>query len=82
MPTVPRIDGYVIVIYLHDHGPAHVHVFAHGCEGIVDLNCPNGEPEAREFYRCKARDVKDVLRIVGKHQERLCAMWKEIHGKL
>jgi len=30
MPTILRIEGYEIVIYLHDHLPPHVHVFARG----------------------------------------------------
>jgi hypothetical protein len=81
MPTILRIDGYEIVIYLHDHSPTHVHVFAHGCEAVVDLNCPEGEPELREVYRFKSRDLKRIMQMVKKNQERLCGMWKVIHGK-
>jgi hypothetical protein len=80
MPTILRVDGYEIVIYLDDHPPPHVHVFAHGCEAIVYLNCPRGEPEIGEAYRCKSRELKAILKVVGNHRERLCAMWKEIHG--
>jgi hypothetical protein len=68
MPTILRVDGYEIVIYLDDHPPPHVHVFAHGCEAIVYLNCP------------RSRELKAILKVVGNHRERLCAMWKEIHG--
>jgi hypothetical protein len=81
MPTILRIDGYEIVIFLNDHVPAHVHVFAGGREAVVDLHCPEGDPEIREFYRFKVRELKPILRLVKQHQEQLCAMWKVIHGK-
>ena len=80
MPTILRVDGYEIMIYVDDHAPPHVHVFAHGCEAIVNLSCPNGDPEIRDAYHCKARDVKGALRVVTAHQSLLCTMWKEIHG--
>jgi len=81
MPTILRIDGYEIVIYLRDHLPPHVHVFAHGCEAVIELQCPEGAPEIREFYRFKSRQLRGVLDVVTTHQEQLCAMWKVIHGK-
>jgi hypothetical protein len=80
MPTVLRIDGYEIVIYTHDHAPPHVHVFIRGNEVVVDLNCKIGEPEVRDVYRMKLREVRDALKIVTTHRELLCNMWREIHG--
>ena len=43
MPTVLRVDGYEIFIYLHDHLPPHVHVIVRANEIIVNLNCEHGE---------------------------------------
>jgi hypothetical protein len=80
MPTVLRIDGYEIVIYLNDHPPPHAHVFVRGNEVVIDLNCELSEPEVRDVYRMKPREVRDALRIVTTHRELLCSMWKEIHG--
>ncbi len=80
MPTVLRIEGYEIAIYFRDHLPAHVHVVARWCEAVIDLGCPDGEPEIREFYRFKSREMKPILELVKRHQTELCAMWKEIHG--
>lgn len=74
MPTVLRIDGYEIAIYLRDHLPPHVHVFSGKCEAVINLKCPNGEPEIRESFYCKPREAKGALAIVTKHKELLCAM--------
>ena len=82
MPTVLRINGYLIMIYLHDHFPAHVHVFLRGDEVIIDLNCRGEEPGLRDVFRMKARDARNVLALVNKHRELLCSMWKEIHGNV
>jgi hypothetical protein len=80
MPTVLRIDGYAILIYFEDHVPAHVHVFSGGNETIINLNCRDGEPEIRDIYRMKPREVRQALHTVTKHREHLCKMWKEICG--
>ena len=53
MPTILVLDGYAIVIFMHDHQPPHVHVFARGCEAIFNLSCPQGPPGLRENFRFK-----------------------------
>jgi len=80
MPTVLRVDGYEIMIYLHDHLPAHVHVFVAGGEVVINLNCRGGELEIREVYKLKAREVRKALEVVTEHRELLCSMWRQIHG--
>jgi len=80
MPTILRVDGYEIVIYLRDHLPPHVHVFTGNCEAIINLHCPKGDPDIRESFYCKPKEVKGALEVVSEHQQILCAMWKEIHG--
>jgi hypothetical protein len=47
VPTVLRIDGFQIVIYLpnREHGPAHVHAFKAGAELIVTLGDGGEQPE-------------------------------------
>lgn len=49
MPTILTVRGMRIVIYLNDHGPAHVHVYSAGCEAIYELACPIGPPFIREI---------------------------------
>jgi hypothetical protein len=81
MPTVLRINGYEIFIYLHDHLPAHVHVFVRGGEVIINLDCLGGEPEIRNVYRASVREARKALDVVIEHRELLCNMWKDIHGE-
>lgn len=82
MPTVLRIDGYEIMIYLHDHFPAHVHVFIGGNEAVIDLNCRKVDPEIRDVYRLKPRQTRSALAIVTEHRDLLCEMWEQIHGNV
>ena len=35
MPTIFNAAGFRLMIYVHDHGPAHIHVLGHG--GAVEL---------------------------------------------
>ena len=48
MPTVLRLDGLRVRIYVDDHRPAHIHVIAADGEAVFVLNCPDGPPELRE----------------------------------
>jgi Domain of unknown function (DUF4160) len=82
MPTVLRIDGYEIVIYLNDHLPHHVHVFAHGCEAIVELSCPDGIARVRKNRNFKSRELKKVVRMVQAHQAELCANWEKVRNDM
>jgi Domain of unknown function (DUF4160) len=82
MPTVLRIDGYEIMIYLHDHRPAHVHVSARGYELVVNLNQPPAYVSVRNNKGFKTQEIASILRIVQNHRDRLCEMWKGIHGDI
>ena len=44
MPTVLRLDGFEVRIYLNDHEPAHVHVFRAGGEAKIKLGLGGQEP--------------------------------------
>ncbi len=80
MPTVLRIDGYVVIIYPNDHRPAHVHVEAAGCEAVFKLNCPGGLPELRENYGFSKADLRKIYAGVVAALASLCQEWKVIHG--
>jgi hypothetical protein len=82
MPTVLRIDGYSIQISTQDHIPAHVHVFARGCEAIINLNCLNSFGTLRENKFFKSRELKSVMRLVQANRAMLCEAWEEIHGSI
>jgi len=82
MPTLLRIDGYCVQIFTDDHLPAHVHVFARGCELVVNLNCSEQYVVIRENDGFKNREIRDILTIVQANRLQLCESWEEIHGDL
>ncbi len=81
MPSVLAIDGLRVMIYTHDHRPAHVHVIGSGAEAVFVLNCPHGPPELRESRGLQLRDVKSVIDALKPQVHLLCAEWRRIHGR-
>ena len=82
MPTVLRVDGYQIMIYLDDHLPPHVHVSARGAELVVNLNCATAFVSVRNNDGFKNREIATIVRLVQQHRDLLCQMWKGIHGNI
>ena len=80
MATVLRIDGYVVRIWSNDHLPRHVHVFKDKGECVINLVGKDGNPELREFYDLKRKEVAKAIRIVADNQEKLIEAWNRIHG--
>lgn len=80
MPTLANIDGLRVVIYPHDHRPAHVHVIGRGCEAVVDLVCPDGPPQLRKVYGFGLKDTGRIIAAVAGMVGRLCGEWETIHG--
>lgn len=80
MPAVLVVDGYSIVIYMHDHQPPHVHVFARGCEAIFNLGCPQGPPDLRQSFRFKDRELHSIHRLIEQNIELLCTFWRSVHA--
>lgn len=80
MPTILRIGGYEFLIYLKDHEPPHVHVFAHGCEAIINLSCSGGSPQGRRNFRFKQQEFNEVIRVTSENQDYLCSKWKDLHA--
>jgi hypothetical protein len=76
MPTVLRVAGPRVVIYLNEHPPAHVHVLGSGWVVVVDLI----ELDAREAIGCDEREARRVLRLVAGHREALMDAWRRFHG--
>ncbi|MGA7156444.1 MAG: DUF4160 domain-containing protein [Acidobacteriaceae bacterium] len=82
MPTVLRVDGYQIMIYVDDHLPAHVHVLARGCELVVNLNCSAAFVSVRNNDGFKNPEIARIMRLVQSHRDHLCTAWRELHGNL
>jgi hypothetical protein len=76
MPTVKRINNWLVMIYTSDHQPAHVHIIGPGWTVVVNL-----QPVAiREFRGCSDRQAVAVRAMVATHRLELMAKWKKIHG--
>ena len=79
MVTVLRDGGLRIVIFVNDHEPAHVHVFADG-EAKIDL-MQVGETPRLVWADCMTNaEIRRAMRIVSKAQADLLERWREIHG--
>lgn len=80
MPNILKLDGLIVVIFLNDHRPAHVHVIGNGCESVFKLHCPAGPPELRENYRFKERELNRIHAALIENLAHLCREWRRFHG--
>ena len=80
MVTVLRVDGLRIAIFVNDHAPAHVHVFADG-EAKIDLVGPDGAPALVWADNMTKTDVRRAIRAVEDRRSMLLAKWDSIHGR-
>lgn len=71
--TVLRIEGYIVRIWSNDHLPCHVHVFKDNGECVINLIGEDGNPELREFYNLKRKQVAKAIKIVCDYQDKLIA---------
>jgi hypothetical protein len=79
MPTVLRVHGLRFVLWLNDHGPPHVHVFAADAEATILLGEANHFPRLIENRRMSKRDIAMALEAVHEHQLLFRRRWSEIH---
>ena len=80
MPTVLRLGGLRVVVYLNDHRPAHIHVMGKGHEAVFELNCPEGSVALRENYGFARREIAVIERALVRNLAVLLAAWERIHG--
>jgi alkanesulfonate monooxygenase SsuD/methylene tetrahydromethanopterin reductase-like flavin-dependent oxidoreductase (luciferase family) len=82
MPTVLRVAGFRVVIFLppREHKPPHVHVRNADGEVVIVLPVPGGAPAVREVAGMRADDVVRAFWIVEEHAEYLLERWREYHG--
>ena len=96
MATVLRIEGYIVRIWSNDHLPRqhgergslarslshrHVRVFKDNGECVINLVGENENPELREFYNLKRKQVAKAIKIVCDYQDKLISEWNKIHGE-
>ncbi len=80
MPTVMRIGSLRVLVYPHDHRPAHVHGIGQGHEAIFELNAPDGPVTSRGNYGFNQRDLARIMRALDEHLPELIDAWEGIHG--
>jgi hypothetical protein len=80
MATVVWILGLRVVIYLNDHGPAHVHVIGGGRQAVFKLNCPGGPVELFQNYGIPKKQLARIRTELGKQLDLVCDTWRSIHG--
>lgn len=82
MPTVLRVAGFRIVIFLppREHEPPHVHVTSADGEAIIELAGARRPQVLRAVVGMRTPDVVRAFRIVEEHTEFLLAKWRKYHG--
>lgn len=82
MVTAYKGCGFRIVIFLNDHLPAHVHVFAGRGESKINLLGPDGDPELVYSYRATKAEVRRAMELVVSQRDALLQRWENIHGRI
>ena len=80
MPTVLRKDGFRVMIYPHDHEPAHVHVWHGDAQVIVTLGQHGDGPRIRTYRDASRKMRADVWRLIAEHNDFLLTEWERRHG--
>jgi hypothetical protein len=76
MPTVLRQDGFRVMIYPHDHNPAHVHVYKGDGVAVIKL----GPVMVRDFVNLGKNELRRAVLVIEAHQDELLQRWREIHA--
>lgn len=82
MPTVLRVAGFRIAIFLppREHDPPHVHVVNADGEAVIELARPHHAQLIRAVVGMRTRDVVRAFWIVEAHTEYLLDQWRKYHG--
>lgn len=82
MPTILRVAGFRVAIFLppREHAPPHVHVWNAAGEAVIELASPRRPQVLRSVAGMRTPDVVRAFRIVEDHTELLLVKWREYHG--
>lgn len=77
MGTVATEDGFQLVIFTHDHAPAHVHIRKNGRTAArIKL-----EPvEVMDSYLTQ-KELRKAIELVEKYRELALEKWDAIHPR-
>jgi hypothetical protein len=76
VPTVLRVGGFRIVIFL----PPHVHVRNATGEVVIELATERVSQTIRSIARMRNKDVITAFWIVEEHTAYLLECWRKYHG--
>ena len=80
MGTLLRLDGWRVMIYTRDHGPAHVHLVSPVARAKVWLNCPGGPLEPYEARGVTRATLRRLLEALEPNLDQFCSEWSKVHG--
>jgi len=80
MPTVLRVAGFQVRVYMRDHPPAHVHVWKAGAWVKVELPTDDAVARVVAVRGMTISNVIRAVRIVERHTASLRAAWEKYHG--
>ncbi len=80
MGTLLRVGAWRIMVYTHDHRPAHVHAVSSGGRAKILLNCPDGPVVASDARGMDAKTLRQLLIEIENHRHFLCSSWSRQHG--
>ena len=81
MPTVHRAGNLRFVVFLDDHGPPHVHVFAPGGEAKLLLGDADGRPALVWARGMDRGDLRRAMTETLSHRGKLLLAWRRVHGE-
>jgi uncharacterized protein YjlB len=80
MGTRIRIGTWRVMIYTHDHAPAHVHLVGPHGRAKIALNCPEGPVVLIDSRGIDAGTLKRALGQIEQELSALCEDWRLMHG--
>lgn len=82
MPTVLRVGGFRVVVFLppREHGPPHVHVRSASGEVVIDLATGGRRQSIRYVAGMRPADITRAFWLVEDNTDYLLAGWREYHG--
>lgn len=82
LPTVLRVAGFRMVIFLppREHAPPHVHVRHVDGEVVIELGSRRQRGIIRSVFGMRDHDVRRAVAIVESHLEYLHDCWSQLHG--
>ncbi len=82
MPTILEIMGWRLFFYSNEnHEPIHVHAKKAGMECKFWIDIKNYDIKEAYTFSLKARDTREIRKIIFDHFEYIIQRWEEAHGR-